>query len=332
MPGTFLVTFDTELIWGSYEDVSAEQFERHYPDVRGTIARIVELLETYRVTATWAVVGHLFLEQCRRAPDGRAHPEIVRPHSEDGRDRLEADPCSRREAEPLWYGDDIIEQLRTARWPQEIGCHSFSHVLFGGADCTAEVVRSELAACAAIAVERGIDLKSFVFPRNEEGHHDLLAEFGFTAYRGADPTWYRSLPRYARRLAHYLDQFAAVAPPVVSPLEMRPGLWNIPGSMLLLHRSGVRKLIPLSSPVRKASLGMRRAAASGKAFHLWTHPFGLASDREAMLAVLDAILGEAASLRDRGVLRIVTMAQLASELSEQHRSPGQHRGSGERTV
>ena len=42
--------------------------------------------------------------------------------------------------------------------------------------------------------EKTPELRSFVFPRNVDSHHELLGAQGFTACRGADPTWYRSLP------------------------------------------------------------------------------------------------------------------------------------------
>ena len=84
--------------------------------------------------------------------------------------------------------------LQGARVEQEIGSHSFAHVLFGDPDLTREAVDSDLTACLARAAERGLTLRSFVFPRNDEGHHEALKAHGFTAYRGLDPVWYAGLP------------------------------------------------------------------------------------------------------------------------------------------
>jgi peptidoglycan/xylan/chitin deacetylase (PgdA/CDA1 family) len=313
--GSFAVTFDTELIWGSFDSLSPAEFERQFPDIRRAIAATLRLLEQYEVPATWAVLGHLYLRECRRDASGRAHPELVHPgQSWFDREWLSSDPCTDRDTDPLWYGDDIVDALRAAGPEQEIGCHSFSHALFDDPALTVEAVRSDLEACLALAARHGITPRSFVFPRNREGHHALLREYGFRAFRGADPTWHAEIPGPAGRVAHLVDQAISVPPPVSIPHEKLPGLWNIPGSMLLMHRSGLRRVVPMRARVRKARRGLRRAIRDGGVFHLWTHPFNLASDHEGMLAALDAILLDAVRLRDAGRLRIESMGQIADRM------------------
>jgi peptidoglycan/xylan/chitin deacetylase (PgdA/CDA1 family) len=232
---TFMLTFDTELIWGSFDHTDPAAFERQYPDIRGTIRGILDLLERYEVCATWAVVGHLFLTGCTRSADGIAHAELPRP-AQGWRpgDWYDRDPCTDRERDPLWYGTDVLDMLQAARVPQEIGSHSFAHVLYGDPELTREAVDAELGACVRLATERGIELRSFVFPRNSEGHHDLLAKHGFRVYRGADPTRLMSLPSSIRRPAHLLTHALGTAPPVSRPHELMPGLWNVPGSALFI--------------------------------------------------------------------------------------------------
>ena len=66
MTGTLILSFDTELIWGSFDTKTPEEFGRLYPDVRGTIDRLLSLLDRYEVSATWAVLGHVFLSACSR--------------------------------------------------------------------------------------------------------------------------------------------------------------------------------------------------------------------------------------------------------------------------
>jgi hypothetical protein len=54
---------------------------------------------------------------------------------------------------------------------------------------------------------------------------------------------------------------------------------------------------------------------TGGVFHLWTHPFNIASDRPFLLDVLDAILREATTMRDRGELVIEPMAVVADRMA-----------------
>lgn len=316
MRPTFVVSLDKELVWGSFDLMSAEAWARAYPDPRGTVRRLLALLDELAIPATWAVVGHLFLGACRRDAAGRAHPEIVRPrHAWRRGDWLADDPCTDRAHDPLWYGDDLVDEILAARTKHEVGSHSFSHVIYGDAGCSAEAAASDLAACVAAARARGVALRSFVFPRNVEGHHALLKANGFVAYRGDDPTWFRGLPGVARRAAHLFDQAAGLEPPVSVPRETLPGLWNIPGSMLLLHRGGVRQLVPLSVRVARGRAGLARAVREEKVFHLWFHPFNLCVDRAGMLGALREILTAAARLRDEGALDIRTMGDLADSMS-----------------
>ncbi len=136
---------------------------------------MLRLLERYEVSATWALVGHLFLDECERDASGRAHGDMVHPRqSHVDADWFHADPATDRARDPLWYGVDVLDAIQDAGHPQEIACHSFSHPQFGDPAMTLEAARSDLAACVRLATERGIRLKSFVFPRNSEGHHGAL--------------------------------------------------------------------------------------------------------------------------------------------------------------
>ena len=315
MRPTFVLSLDKELVWGSRDHTSAPNFDRKYPDLRGVVRDLLTVLDEYAVPATWAVVGHLFLSSCAKDARGRAHPEIERPdYPWHPGDWFKADPCSDRARDPLWYGDDILDWIRNAKTPHEIGSHSFSHLIFGDAACSSVAAKSDLHACLEAARAKGITLKSFVFPRNREGHHQVLRDSGFTSYRGADPTWYRDFPRTLRKMSHFADQALALTPPVSLPVETLPGLWNIPGSMMLLHRGGIRRSIPIQTRVTKAKAGLRRAVAEGKIFHLWFHPFNLAHDRIAMFEALRGILSEAARLRDSGALDVRTMTGVAEAL------------------
>lgn len=310
-----MFTLDTELIWGSFHQYSSDEFERLYPDIRGTIRDLLGLLDRYQLPATWAVVGHLFLEGCDRSPDG-PHPEVVRPHQKwRPGDWYAADPCTDRMRDPLWYGDDILDMIQGARTPHEIGSHSFSHILYGDPELSEEAAESDLRACLDVAARRGISLRSFVFPFNSEGHHDVLRRNGFRAYRGLDPSPYQRMPYAVNRGGHLVEHAVGVGPPVSRPHEMLPGLWNIPGSTFFSHRGGLRRGIPRLSRLRRARAGLRKAREDGAVFHLWTHPFNLADDPRYLLGILDEIFSLAAGMRDRDELRIETMGDAAERLA-----------------
>jgi peptidoglycan/xylan/chitin deacetylase (PgdA/CDA1 family) len=313
--GAFLLSIDTELAWGSVHNGSFQSRSGHYARTREAINRLLELQERYEIRATWAMVGHLFLDSCRRE-NGIKHPEITRPTYDwfEG-DWFDVDPCSDAGADPFWYGPDIVKQVQACPVPQEIGCHGFSHMIVGDTGCSRECFNSELRACVEQAEKWGVTLKSFIFPRNSVGHLDVLAENGFSTYRGWTPAWFTRFPGRFRQLARLVDSVVPVAPPAVSP--QRSGLmWDLPASYFYPHRDGWAKYIPVGIAVRKSKLGLERAARQRSMFHLWFHPFNLASDPDGLLKGLEEIFIHVNRLREAGKMTNPTMGDLSEMLQE----------------
>jgi peptidoglycan/xylan/chitin deacetylase (PgdA/CDA1 family) len=311
--GIFTLSLDFELIWGALDLCGPDPFREACAVERGeVIDQLLELLEELEVSATWCTLGHLFLDHC--SPEGgRKHPEIVPPrHAWHPAEWFQHDPCSNEADAPGFYGRSLLEKIRACAVPQEIGCHSFSHVIFGDPGCSRETAQSEVAACVRLAEQMGLKLRSFAFPRNVAGHLDVLREAGFRCYRGPEPVWYEEGQGRSvfKRLAHLWDVLIAAAPPVVSPEWVSPGLWNIPGSMIYFPMHGFRRYIPVSLRVARAVKGLDAAAARKQIFHLWFHPTNLAFEPEQMLGGLRRILHHAASLRARGALAILPMGSI----------------------
>jgi hypothetical protein len=312
--GSFMLSLDTELAWGGVHDRSYLRRSHLFEGTRNAIARLIVLLERYEIRATWAVVGHLFLDKCGPV-NGTKHYEVVRPtYSWMQGDWFDGDPCTNLENAPFWYAPDIVENILNCRTPQEIGCHGFSHIIAGDPGCSPECFESELKASQAAARQWGITLKSFVFPRNSIGHLDVLATNGFTSYRGVLPRWHDRLTGPAKRVGRMLDNTLPVPTTTAMP-QHTEGLWNLPATCFYLHREGWARRIPIGMRVQKANLGMRRAANDGSLFHLWFHPFNLASDPDGLLRGLESIFEEVARLRDSGKLENPTMGELAQHMN-----------------
>lgn len=77
---TFIISLDTELIWGYTAYPSNEVISLMINDdkkVRGCIDILLNLFQKHNIPATWAVVGHLFLDHCE-CEDGIPHKEMPR--------------------------------------------------------------------------------------------------------------------------------------------------------------------------------------------------------------------------------------------------------------
>ena len=313
-----MLSIDTEMAWGMVHRHGVKENERAYARTREAVDGLLELLDKYEIRATWAMVGHLMLRSC--APEGGVkHPDVARPdYSWFAEDWFEQDPASGVDDAPFWYGPDILEQIRACRVPQEIGSHSFSHITVGDPGYSREAFATELAKCNELAAERGLELKSFVYPRNIVGHTDVLAEFGFTSYRGDAPCWYDGYGHFAWRIGHKIDNFLPHSPPVVLPVK-EGGVWNIPASYYYPHSeprwNDWGRLMPLWLRTRKIIRGVRKAQKQQRIFHLWFHPYNIASNPERLLKGLDRVLSNVAEQKAAGALDVLSMGDLAEQLS-----------------
>lgn len=311
--GLFILSLDVELAWGMRGDRS---FFRDFEREREIIKKILKLLERYNIKATWAIVGHLFLEGCKQK-NGVKHSEIIRPkYKWLDSDWFDIDPCSDINKDSLWYGKDIIAYIKKCATFQEVGSHTFSHIIVGDEGCSKECFSSELQASKKSAEKEGINLESFVFPQNKIDHLDVLKDHGFITFRGVDENWYRSFHKTLKKIAHFMDNYFMIQPQAVLP-KIEGGILNIPGSYFYVHKRGWAKFLPVSFRVKKSIFGIEKAVKQKKIFHLWFHPFNIASDEIGLLAGLEEIFKFVADEIKKGNIDNLTMGELANILSNQ---------------
>ena len=267
--GIFTLSLDFELIWGTIDRRGIGGFGNICEVERAeVIDRLLELLAEFEVSATWAIVGHLFLASCS-AVGGRKHPEIVRPkHSWVTSDWFDHDPGGDENTAPLFFGRSLIQKILDCRVAQEIGSHSFSHVIFGDPGCSRSTAESELRESVRAARELGINLQSFIFPRNSVGHLEIFPAYGFTCFRANPLSSARSPTSQLARLKRLIETLTASKPPVGLPELTPSGMWNIPASMIYVPMHGMRRFLPMSLRVRRAIRGLQRAEEENKIFHL----------------------------------------------------------------
>lgn len=250
--GTVVLSIDAELAWG-FHDLPNPPTER-IEAARPAWMRLLSLLDECSIPATWAVVGHLFLEAC----DGLHSSHPASP------DWFARDPGGRAEEHDEWFGPDLVDEVKASSVGHEIASHSFSHVEFGNRGTARGTAVAEVEASIEAAASMDVSLHSFVFPRNDVGHRDVLASYGFTCYRGTRPErWFDTLP--TPRAGKLLDAtLVRSAPPLVSPTVDEFGLVNLPASLDLFGFEGVARSAvspAFGDPIlRQAKAGIDRAA------------------------------------------------------------------------
>ncbi|MCA9361875.1 polysaccharide deacetylase, partial [Candidatus Kaiserbacteria bacterium] len=115
------------------------------------------------------------------------------------------------------------------------------------------------------------------------------------------------------RLARLLDYVLPTARTVL-PQRHESGLVNIPDSLLLLGRNGLRRLVTPGIMKRKIKRGIDQACDRGEIFHLWFHPSNFSYDTDTQLAILEDVLRYVAERRREGKLQVATMEMISKNI------------------
>ena len=167
-------------------------------------------------------------------------------------------------------------------------------------------------ACREVAATTGVDLLSFVYPRNTIGHLDVLADNGFTSYRGLRPGTFSDKSGPMRRAVRVVDKIWPLAGSVVLP--QRDGrLWNLPATNLYAPFDRAR-YVPFRSWVTQQVRRLDQASRHRALFHLWFHPHNLIDDPQKALQGLERILKRVDELRRQERIENMTMRELTGRL------------------
>jgi len=295
--GSVVLSLDAELGWG-FHDLRNPPTRRVEAGRRGW-STMLELLEEYRIPATWAVVGHLMLESC----DGR-HADHPAPDGWFERERTDW-----QDREDVRFGPDLVRDLLGSDVDHEFASHSFSHVLFGRPETDRELAAAELERSLEIAADWNQCVESFIYPRNSVGHRDVLAEQGLRAYRSKSPT--------GHGIRCIFDLTVRNKSLLVTPTIDEHGLVDIPASLFLFGFEGSARTVAESvwddPMVALARHGIDQATERDGIFHMWLHPNNLTHERDDRR--MRAILSYLAQRRAETDLTVETMADVVHRVT-----------------
>jgi hypothetical protein len=300
--GAVVISIDTEQIWGHFDISREHEFCARYPNAPAVNDRLLKCICSANLSATWDVVGALSLPGTDGASDPRMSglPEAW----------IARIPAGDEIAAPLWYRRRFVTAIRDAAPAQEIALHGgLTHMIWGNGDHSFRALRLEMFRGMEALQEIGVRPRSFVFPRDLEGHHGILAKGGIQCYRGRAPILSEWLGyNSAGSITRAIEEVARLTPPPIWPTEVMPGLWNIPASLFIYCMGRARsRWVPLHLRLDRVRRGVEAAIRSKGIFHLGLHPENLAEAPDAF-DTFEAILSYITEMRAAGV-EILTMAQ-----------------------
>lgn len=306
--GTFVISLDFELAWGTRGRPAAAKVGPYLDGARDAIRGLLDLFEEFDISATWATVGALLMAQ----------PGAQRRHRMIADSRFDDIPAGDHLSAPDWYAEDILDDILNCSVPQEIGCHTLTHHYVNTAPEGRQPLADELDLFLELFQELRLPRpRSFIFPKAYQAHFDLLAERDFYAYRGPENRWYESLPGTLPAAGlRLIDSVAGLTPQVRFCQHYSHNLWMIPASQFYAPFMGVGRYVPLQSRVRKAINGLNHAATHGGVYHLWTHPFNMGFRTAELLSGLRQIIQHVKKLQSIERLQVCSMKYNANMTSE----------------
>lgn len=304
--GYFLFSLDTELAWGYFDQYRSGRFSEDGVWERKAIHRLLDIFDEFEISATWAVVGHMFYASCEKC---EICPVL------EWKEKYSSFEQIYDTGNQLWYGADVIDLLRGRGARHEIGFHGYTHKVFDEHIMTEEEAKTEISEWQRLAARKNITPYSAVFPRNRAGHLKSFKDAGYICYRGDELRPEGSRFMLLRKAINVFDLiFQTRTPLVYDPILDESGLINLPASRWLFGMN--RRVEAVLDAVGLASLRIRpmiqavnRAAREGKIVHIWAHPEEFKTDRdfEKLRFLLDQVAGEI----KKGTMQSITMIDLA---------------------
>ena len=309
-PPRVVISLDLELRWGMYDrlNLNRDAYRSNLMQAKHeVIPALLKLFRARNIRATWATVGAVacrdWNEYFARAPKSPAYYDPTLQIDE----RFAAlDPEGH-----LHFAPELVRNVH-ATPGQDLGTHTFSHILMREPGVEAEDVRADLEAVAHLWRDRfGAGPVSLVFPRNQVAFLPVAEACGIRIWRGTEPGWYydaneaktnRVVPRVLR-LLDAVNPLVRHATPALSHMT-RASIFlrtNLPAPLWGLHYSRIRnELACLRTP---------------NIYHIWWHPHNLGADTTKRLARVAQVLDLIGEKAQRGQVESKNMRDLCETLT-----------------
>jgi peptidoglycan/xylan/chitin deacetylase (PgdA/CDA1 family) len=293
--GIFTISLDFELYWGVRDKRSVEQYKYNLGGVRQAIPEMLRIFSKNDIHATWATVGFLF---CKDADDlNKNTPKLLPTYN-----RENLSPYKYiQETSPLehiyHFAPELID-LILQHHGQEIGTHTFSHYYCLEEGQSLAQFEEDISSAIKIAKNKGVSIKSLVFPRNQWNaeYLSMLTKLGVQCYRGNESSRiYRAsddadqniLQRAFRLIDTYLNISGHNTYDLEHCTHEKP--FNFPASRFLRPYSN--KLAFLDGlRLRRIKKAMDDAAINKRIFHLWWHPHNFGTNTNKNINFLEKII------------------------------------------
>ncbi|WP_195348820.1 MULTISPECIES: polysaccharide deacetylase family protein [Bacteroides] len=320
--GSLVISLDYELMWGVRDLFTPEDYgQSNIKQVSEVISRLLQLFYKYDIHATFAVVGFIFCKDQRQAMEYSPvlkpsyDEQILSPYTNNYIKQI------KEEHNELFFAPDSIAQLQ-ANKNIEVGTHTFCHYYCWAKGQTTKQFDADLSQACKVAAERGLNLKSIVFPRNEVDEECLkvCAKHGITVYRGNAKKFFAhktgNFSNIVQRICRLLNAYVKIGRHSVakySEIDIKFGCINIPATRMIRPYSLKLKILE-GQRLRHVKAELEYAAKTNSLCHLWWHPHNFGTNVNENFDFLEEVLKHFAYCRNKYGMQSYTMAEMAEYL------------------
>jgi peptidoglycan/xylan/chitin deacetylase (PgdA/CDA1 family) len=289
--GRLVISLDFELLWGVFDKIDYNKKVDYFKNTRRVVPKLIKLFEDYDIHATWATVGMLFNENWeqwienvpRELPAYNSSKLSAYQFGLNNKDLIKNELC---------FAHDIIDIIHMSKG-QEMATHTYSHYYCLENGQTVNSFHSDLKKAIQLAENKGIQLKSLVFPRNQFNpeYLKICKELGITGVRINPDNWYWDNTQKDTLLQKVFRTGDAYLGLMDKTYDISTMNRDLP-----VQQRASRLLRPKESEF-KNNLKLKRifdemqfAAKNKNIYHLWWHPHNFGKDPEGNLNDLKLIL------------------------------------------
>jgi len=306
----FSISLDFELHWGIFDRISIDHKKEYFDNTIKCIPKILDLFKRYKIEATWATVGMLFNESIDELKNDL--PEELPSYKNEQlntygfiEEKLSEDNFR------FYLAPRLIMNIEKTPG-QEIGTHTYCHYYCSAEGQNVNQFEADIKKCIKIANNRGLSLKSIVFPRNQINlnYLQVCSKYGINNIR-VNPgkrLWKGKKMIMLKKILRTLDCYI---PLFYSGVKLE-GHMNKKNAFTLLPASRFFRPVSKYKILNKLKLNrikneMTKIAKNGDYYHLWWHPHNFGDYPEESLKELDVILKHFTYLKNKYNMKSLNM-------------------------
>ncbi len=320
--GIFSISLDFELHWGSFETMKTihEKNQRYFSNTRKVIPEMLSLFEKNELHVTWATVGMLYLQNANawknnlpnqiptfKNPEVSAY-EWVKKNGFSSENDLEH------------FAPELIDLIKNTPY-QEIGTHTFAHYFCLEEGQNKDQFREDIKMACKVASEKGIEIKSLVFPRNQfnKDYLSICKEFGITSVRTNPAIWYwsyaadSSLIKKIFRTGDAYLKFQPIKMVMLKDIDKNQNPLQLPAARLYRPWSGSFKF-QNKLKLNRILNEMTMAAKNNAYYHLWWHPENFGTHPNECMHELQQIANHFHQLKSKYGMESLTMEETTNRI------------------